>query len=267
MTDVWAASTVFVLLCASAGLGCYIRPRLPATHRTRETVETMHLLIGMLVTFAALVLGLLTASVKSTYDDASHDRQDYALQLTQLDRCLRNYGPGGDAARDILRSYTAAVVASTWPSEPRPAGVDYPDPASLPRVGESSVLAGLMNRIDLELQHTKAAGPFQTGVLDECLSDYKNVLRARLTVIEAVRASISVPFYRVLVFWLMVIFATFGLVTPRNSLSLLGIVLCAVSLSSAIFVISDLAQPYGGVFTITSTDMRTALATMMAPAP
>jgi hypothetical protein len=264
-TEIWSALTVFALLCAGAGLGCYTRPRLPAAHRTRDTVEMMHLMIGMQVTFAALVLGLLTASVKGAYDNATHDRQDYALQLTELDQCLRNYGPGGDAARNLLKSYTAAVIASTWPSEPRPTGVDYPDPSKLPRVGASPVLERLMNRIDLEMRHTKAADAFQGAVLDECLSDYRSVLRARLGVIEAVRASISIPFYRILVFWLVIIFAAFGLVAPRNSLSLLGVILCAVSLSSAIFVISDLSHPYGGLFTISSADMRAALASMMAP--
>jgi hypothetical protein len=80
----------------------FISPRLPAAHRARETVEMMTLTIGMLVTFAALVLGLITASVKTGYDDAVHDRQEYALQLTELDRCLRNYGPGADPARAYI---------------------------------------------------------------------------------------------------------------------------------------------------------------------
>ena len=53
-----------MLLCSSAGLGILVRPRLPEHHRTRETMELMQITIGLLVTFAALVLGLLTASVK-----------------------------------------------------------------------------------------------------------------------------------------------------------------------------------------------------------
>ncbi len=56
----WSALIVFVLLCASAGLGRFVRPRLPEDHRKHETVEAMLLMIGMLVTFTALVLGLLT---------------------------------------------------------------------------------------------------------------------------------------------------------------------------------------------------------------
>jgi hypothetical protein len=262
------AVAIFVLLCLSAGVGCYMRPHLPTAHRARETVETLHLIIGMLVTFAALVLGLLTASSKRTFDDAAHDRQHYALELTQFDRCLRDYGPGGDVSRELLKSYTAAVIASTWPSESRPVGVSYPDTSHMPRVGASPVLAQLMDRVGVELRRTKAAAdPIHAGILEECLQDYKDVLDARLGVIEAVRPTISTPFYRVLVFWLMVIFAGFGFVMPRNALALMGIVLCAISLSTAMFVIFDLSEPYGGVFSVSSVDMRVALANMMAPTP
>ena len=97
MIDLLSALLIVVLLCSSAGLGMFVSPRLPPAHRARETVEMMTLTIGMLVTFAALVLGLITASVKTGYDDAVRYRQEYALQLTELDRCLRNYGPGADA--------------------------------------------------------------------------------------------------------------------------------------------------------------------------
>jgi len=109
--------------CRMRALGSYT---LPETYRTRETVETMQLVIGMLVTFAALVLGLLTASVKTTYDAAARDRHAYALQLTELDRCLRDYGSDAELARQELARYTAAVIASTWPQEQPPAGIRYP---------------------------------------------------------------------------------------------------------------------------------------------
>ena len=95
-----AALATLALFWLSAAIARYVRPRLPETHRTRETIETMQLMIGMLVTFAALVLGLLTASVKNSYDSAGRDRQGYALQLTQLDRCLRDYGSAADPSGD-----------------------------------------------------------------------------------------------------------------------------------------------------------------------
>lgn len=265
MTEFLSALLVFALLCASAGFGLLVHPRLPARHRAHETVEMMTLVIGMLVTFAALVLGLLTASVKATYDAAVQDRETYALELTQLDQCLRNYGPDGEAARADIRTYTAAVIASTWPSEPPPVGVRYPNISGMPRVGATPVLADLMNRIGLEIDRLVPAGTFQTKVQDSCVQKYRDVLHARSDVIEAVQARLSAPFYRVLVFWLMVIFASFGLIAPRHSLSVITIVLCAVSLSSAIFVIIDLSHPYTGSFAISSAGMRAALASMMRP--
>ena len=262
-----SALLVFALLCVSAGVGMYVRPRLPERHRARESVELMQLVIGMLVTFAALVLGLLTASVKNSYDAAGHARHEYALQLTQLDRCLRDYGQAADPARADLRSYTAAVIASTWPSEPPPAGVSYPSTAGMPRVGASPVLAGLMNQAGIAINSLGAANDAQARIAQLCREEYRDVIRARMDVVEDSSKALSTPFYRILVFWLMVIFASFGLIAPRHSLSVISIGLCAASLSSAIFVILELNQPYLGMFTISSDTMRAALSAMMAPGP
>jgi hypothetical protein len=266
MRDFWTSIATLALLCLSASVGRYIRPRMPETYRTRDTIETMQLVIGMLVTFAALVLGLLTASVKTTYDNAARDRHAYALELSQLDRCLRDYGPDTEAARDNLKSYTAAVIASTWPNEPRPVGVDYPNPADMPVVGASWVLGDLMDRVGQEIRNLDPKTPVAVVIADDCRAIYHDVVQNRLTVIEDAGASFSAPFFWILVFWLMVIFLALGLAAPRNRLSLLGIVLCAISLSSVVFVISDLSRPYRGLMSISSTDMRTALGHMKEPA-
>lgn len=268
MIDLLSALLIVVLLCSSAGLGMFISPRLPPAHRARETVEMMTLTIGMLVTFAALVLGLITASVKTGYDDAVHSRQEYALQLTELDRCLRNYGPGADAARTYIRSYTAAAIATIWPSEPRPVGVPYPDTSGMHDLiitGEVPAHADLMNHAGLEISRFSPTDASQARIAENCRQDYRDVLRARFSVLETKNARLSAPFYRILVFWLMIIFASFGLVAPRHSLSLISIALCAVSLSTAIFVIFDLSRPYDGLFAMSSAPMRMALDSMLRP--
>src|SRR4029077_17866510 len=151
MREIASGLAVFALLCASAGLGILIRPRLPEHHRTRETVELTQITIGLLVTFAAVVLRLLTAPVKHGHDSAPRHGQHYALQLTMLDQCLRDYGPDAAKIRVDIQSYTAAVIASTWPDAPPPTGVQYPDVTSMPRVGETPVLAVLIDRIGLEV--------------------------------------------------------------------------------------------------------------------
>ena len=56
----------------------------------------------------------------------------------------------------------------------------------------------------------------------------------------------------------VIVFASFGLCAPRNSMVIIALALCALSLTSAMFVILDLDLPHGGLFGISSQSMRDA---------
>jgi hypothetical protein len=263
LSHFWSSLVLFVLLCVGVGLGFVVNSRLPEKHRSREAIELVQLAIGLLMTFTALVLGLLTTSVKSGYDAAYNARGAYAGQLAQLDRCLRNYGPETQPNRERLRGYVAAIIASTWPSEPRPTGVTYPDTSNMPRTGESTVLADTMGDIGLAIQSLQPTDALHRNLMAACVDQYSYLTRLRWTVIEGVHGSISTPFYWVLVFWLVILFGTLGLRAPPNTMSVIVIALCGISVTVAIFVILDMDVPYGGLFGIPSTAMRNALADMM----
>jgi hypothetical protein len=264
MQDFWTTVATLTLLVLSAWLGRFIRPRMPETYRTRETIETMQLVISVLVTFAALVLGLLTASVKTSYDHADRDRHAYALHLTLLDNCLRDYGPDAASARTDLARYTAAVIASTWPREKPPTGISYPNTASMPVVGASPALGDLMDSIGQKIRALDPKTSVAVNTANDCRVAYRDVVLGRSSVIEDAGASLSAPFFWILVFWLTAAFLALGLAAPRNRVAALGILLCAISLSSAVFVITDLSRPYRGLMAIPSDDMRAALAHMTA---
>jgi hypothetical protein len=263
LSELRSALIVFVLLSVSAALGALIHSRLPERHRSKDSIDLLQLATGLLVTFAALMLGLVLNTAKTTFDAAGHDRRQYAAQLTQLDRCLSDYGPGTEAARRDLHGYTAAVIASTWPSEPRPAGLDYPDPSAMPMTGASPVLANLMNEAGAAIAALAPADRLHEKIAADCADQFSRVLRRRWAVIEDAEATISPLFYRVLVCWLMIAFGCLGLRAPPNATIAIVIMLCAVVVSSAMFVIADLESPYGGLFSIASTSMRDALGEMM----
>ena len=126
MTELVISLVLMVLLMVSTGAGLAVQKGLQEVHKSRDTVDAVRLVITMLITFAALVLGLLTSSVKSTFDKAANDLRGFAIGLIQLDQRLRQYGPDADPARALLRSYTAAAIADTWRNEESPAG-DYPN--------------------------------------------------------------------------------------------------------------------------------------------
>jgi len=263
MSALWAPLLIFALLVAAAGVGFFVNSRLPARHRTPDSIEFVHLAIGLLVTFTAIVLGLLTSSVKTGFEAAYQARGTYAGQLAQLDRCLRDYGPETGSTRALLRGYVGAVIASTWPDEPPPQGVDYPDTARMRQTGEDPTLADVMNDIGLAVRALEPGDSFHRVQAAACVDDYANVIKSRWAVIEGLHGSITTPFYWVLVFWLAILFASLGLRAPPNALNLIVIALCAVSVASAIFVIRDLDLPYGGLFGVPSDSMRNALADMM----
>ena len=254
---------LLILLCASAAVGFFANSRLQEKHKSRDSIELVQLAITLLVTFTAIVLGLLTTSVKSGFDAAYNARGAYAGQLAQIDRCLRDYGPETQPMRAQLRSYVAAIIASTWPSEPPPTGVAYPDTAHMPRTGETSVLATLIDDVGFEIHSLQPADALHHNLMASCTEQYAELIRRRWTVIEGVRGSISTPFYWVLVFWLVILFGSFGLRAPPNNMSVIVIALCAISVTIAVFVILDMDVPYGGLFGIPSTSMRNALADMM----
>jgi hypothetical protein len=262
MTDAYNAAILMIVLLASAAVGMLVRRLLPETHRSRESFEIVQLVITMLLTFAALVMGLLTVSVKNSFDTANNDMANLAAQIVQIDQLLREYGPETDPVRGMLRSYTASVIATTWPHETPPAGDFYLRNAPPNVVGgmESKSLGDALEGIGNALLRLDPPDGYHRHLAADCRSHFEALMKARWTVIEQARPIISRPFYIVMTVWLIVIFACFGLTGPRNGLVIAMIVLCAVSIASAVFVILDMDMPFNGFIMISSEPMRSALA-------
>jgi hypothetical protein len=68
------------------------------------------------------------------------------------------------------------------------------------------------------------------------------------------------PFLVVVVFWLTALFASFGVFEPRNTTVMATQFLCALSVSTAIYLILDLERPFHGLIQVSSAPFRTALA-------
>ena len=111
MTEALGAGLLFAVLLGSTALGLFVRPFLSEAHRSRETTDFVQLVVVMLVTFLAAVLGLLTSSANKSFDQVGNELKGLSLALIQLDRSLREWGGGAETARHPLREYTAAVIA------------------------------------------------------------------------------------------------------------------------------------------------------------
>ena len=218
------------------------------------------MIVAMVVTFSALVLGLLVTSVKANFDDHNVTYRRYGIALIEFDQRLRHYGSQTDAIRQQLRSYTAAVFAQTWPDEPRPAG-SYPVQLhTVPPGGdESAELTELMMQMDHEVLALSPADMFHQRIAAILQADIAQVEATRWTLVERSHSKLSSIFMAVLISWLLIVFVIFGVTSPRNSLTLMVIGLSAFAVASSLYLILDLDASVGSFISVSGRPIRDAL--------
>ncbi len=108
---------VFACVFGGALFGLYLSTKLAAHHLSEDSKDAMKLALGVIGTLAALVLGLLLASAKSSFDAKSNGINQMSADLLLLDRALARYGPETRDARDLLRNTVAAAIQRAWPTE------------------------------------------------------------------------------------------------------------------------------------------------------
>jgi hypothetical protein len=166
-----------------------------------------------------------------------------------LDRVLALYGKETGEARELLRHAVASSLDRLWPG-------DAARPANL-APGEA--------RADVEAFYEKVAGltpqnDAQRSLKSRALDITAGLLQTRLRLFAQKDSSIPVPFLVVLVFWLMVLLGGAGLLAPRN-ITVVGVLLvCALSVSCALFLILELDRPFEGIMRVSSAPLREALA-------
>ncbi len=249
--------SIFVLLLSAAGIGTLLHGRLRERHRTNETVDHVRMVVSILVTFTALGLSLLLSEVKASFDTLDARVRAFAGDLSNLDTHLREYGPDAEPVRALLREYVAAAIADTWRDEPPPAG-NYPRFAKAGGA-ERQQFGALLIKIDTAIRRLDAPDRFHERVAQSLSNQIDQAVHARRQLIETARNTIAWPLMLAMCAWLSVIFAVFGLLSPRNVVVHLSIVTCALCVASAVFLINDFDSPLDGVLHISSQPMRDTL--------
>jgi hypothetical protein len=114
---------VIVFACTLGGslAGFWLRARLPERHLDDASRDTVKVGIGLVATMTALVLGLVTASAKSSFDAADTAVKHTAMDLLTLDRLLARYGPEtAGIVRPCSRRQRVAPKRSGRKAQPSP---------------------------------------------------------------------------------------------------------------------------------------------------
>jgi hypothetical protein len=238
---------VFALVFGSALLAMFVHSKLPEDHLTSDSKDVVKLGVALVATMSALVLGLLVASAKSAFDTRSNQLVQASADIILLDRALARYGPETKEARSLLQSSVAATLERFWPAQGGGAiSVD----------ARASPVEALYDKIGELSPQTDAQRSLQSQALTQAL----DLGHLRLLLFEHLGTSIPMPFLVVLMFWLCIIFASFGLFAPRNATVIAVLCVCALSVAAAIFLILELDRSFEGLLQVPATPLRAALA-------
>jgi ABC-type amino acid transport system permease subunit len=245
-----AVSGIALVCALGAGLfGMWLGPRLPADHVGDDAKEIAKMVLAILGTLTALVLGLLIASAKTSLDGKIDELKRATARTVELDRTLAQYGPETHDIRFTLKAIAESRVRGLWPGHPMS---DAEVQESLTR-GRS--IETVQRRLLALTPRDEAQRWFKTTALD--ISN--DIAETRWMGYLNIGGAIQTPFLVVLIFWLTAIFASIGMFTPRNAHMVATLAICALSVSGAIFLIVEMDQPFGGFIQIPISAIAPAL--------
>lgn len=237
----------FICIFGAGLLGFALRGFLPEHHRTDETGKTVHNIMGVVALLAALVLGLLVASTKSSFDVRSQEVQQFSANLTLLDRELVHFGQDAARMREMLRTFTAHKIAQLWTDR---------DADSVKDAAES---VRLLDEIEGDLRRFVPRDETQIEGRKNALDIIRELKRtSRLLSVQQINTTPR-PFLIVGVFWLSVLFLCRAIFAPFHGTVIAALFLAALSVSVAINLIFDMDRPFKGFIKVSPVPMQQAL--------
>jgi len=237
---------IFVLTLGGIFLGVLLRRALPQHHLTKDSQDAVRLGVGLIATIAALLLGLLIAAAKSSFDTQSTQVTQITADIILLDNLLAQYGPEAGPIRQQMRSVIGPFADQIWREKQASSATPFERNASA-------------EQVYLAVQALSPQNDLQRSLQTRATQISNDLAQARLLLFAESGNVIPAPFLAILVFWLVVIFASFSLFSALNATVFTCLSLFALSASCAIFLILELSQPFSGLMTISSTPLRHAL--------
>jgi len=249
MAPITISLLAFILALVGVFLGSVMQRVLPEGHLSSDSKEVVKLSIGVVATLAALVLGLLVASAKSTYDARESEINQITAYVILLDNLLAKYGHEAQSARSTLRRAIPPVVDRIW----REGQTGQTGTFKATPEGEAFYQ---------QVQDLQPTNDMQRGLQARIVQVTNDLMQARFVLFSHLGSSIPLLFLAVLLLWMIILFAGFSLMAPANATTLASLVICALSVSGAIFLILELDQPFAGMMMISSGPLRDALPTL-----
>lgn len=251
MHPLMVSSSVFALVFTGALAGMVLRRDLPQAHLGTDAKDAIRLAIGLIVTMTGLVLGMLVSSAKTYYDGQKNEIAEMSSEIILLDNMLEVYGPETKQTRIEACRFVEDAVDRIWPKEKS-------------RLFELRPKNNGQN-VFVQLQLLVPNNDMQAAAKGQVMSLVLSLRKTYwLMFLESEQTSMSIPLLIVVTSWLVAIFIGFGIFAPPNSTVIVTLIVCALAVSAAIFIIMEMYSPFSGILKISPTAVRDALSQIAA---
>jgi hypothetical protein len=251
MSSITIASIAFLCMFGGALLGAWFRSLLPGHHLTSDSRDVVKLGAGLIATQAALVLGLLVSSAKTSFDVTSDGLAQSGARLIMLDHVLSRYGPEARDVREQLRHTLITATEQIWPQSRTGAGGGGTLEASTEWAKAGDMLRALTPQDES-----------QRALKQQALQIGDDLVQLRWTLFERAESSLPTTFVVVLIFWFTMLFATFGMLTPRNGTVVAVLLVCALSVAGGVLLILEMSHPLSGLMKVSGAPLLKAISLM-----
>jgi hypothetical protein len=248
VTSTWIFLVSFVAILAGGAIGMSLRVRLPKAQLNAETREMIRLGTSLLATLVAVLISLTIASAKSSYDTQDAHFRQFAAYLVEADQLLGQYGPEATGVRQLMREAVPAAMDRIW----REKATASQDTAFTAR--------SLAEQLYTAIETLSPNNDAQRGLKARVEQAIADIARTRLSMFADGDTPVLTPFLLILIFWLAVIFASFGLFVEPGPVVFTALLVFALSISSALFLVADLSRPFAGLMQLPKEQLKHTLA-------
>jgi hypothetical protein len=252
MNSLSIAIVVGVLIALSGAAGLFGQRLLPDHHTAERSRDMIGGVVGLLTLLLALVLGLLIWTAYGVFSTQQTELQTIAARALEFDLEMRQYGPEGDQGREILRRDLVWAHEQFWgDEESRSEAYD----ASFKAMGSMS------NFFDKLEPKT----PAQTQLLGDARRNYAFIGENRLLMSMQAGTPVSWPLIYAVTVWSCLMFGGMGLLSRPNATTLTMLVLGAISVALAIFLILEFNKPYTSSIRVSPVALEQAIVVLDQP--
>ena len=228
-------------------IGIFAARILPAHHLSDSSASAVKLLATVVVSLTSLVLALMLSSANNSFAVNAGIVKKLSSDLIHLDHLLRTYGPEANEARANLRAYTTKKNEELFPTSAMSAPTDRETSDRL-----DALLDSILSLAPADRRHT--------ALVEQALGITSSIYAERWLLWENPGTTVPPQFLFVLIFWLFLIFVSFGMFAPANLTVIASFLLSSLAVAGAILMILDMGDPmHPGWVQVSSEPMRRAI--------